>query len=178
MKNTFRYIALLFFATLLFACDDDSIQQRKDDEKSERLRYIEENNIPDTARLTSGLYFITIKEGSGMSPKDYVVGKHKMNIYYTFYYLDGRVIDHNGLYGKFEPYIFSYGDYSIKPALLEAVGKMKQGGKARLIIPSALNIGSPYIGVELSYTNNEFITVICDIELAKVSETNDPDNDF
>lgn len=177
MRNIFRYIALVFVVASFFACDDDSIQQRREKEKAERLQYLKENNIPESARLTSGLYFISIKEGEGMDPEDYEVGKHKMSVYYTFYYLDGGLIAQKGLGGKIESFTFNYGDYNIKPAFREAVSKMKVGGKARLIIPSSLNTGQPYTGVEVTSTN-QFYTVICDLELSEVSESQDPDNQF
>lgn len=174
MKNNIKYIALLFIVSLFCSCDDDSIQQRRDEEKAQRLAYVRQHNISDTTRQPSGLYFIPIKEGEGEEPK---VGKDKVYVFYAFYNLDGSLIDHQGFFGLFEPYSFTYGDPSIKQALNEAIGKMREGGKARLIIPSTLNNGMPYIGVETMSTR-EFITVICDLELYEIRESQDPDTEF
>lgn len=175
MKNSIKYIALLLLVTFFASCDDDSIQQRRDKEKADRLRYIAENDIPDSARQLSGLYYIDVKEGEGDSieaGKDY-----KVYVYYTFYHLDGTLVDQVGLAGKYEPHSFNYSDFNVKQAFREAVSKMKEGGKARLIIPSTLNNGTPYTGVEISGTN-EFYTVICDLELSEIRESQDPDTEF
>lgn len=175
MKNSIKYIALLFLVTLFISCDDNSIQEKRDDEKAERLNYVREHKLEDK-RLVSGLYYIPIKEGEGEKPE---FGKHKVYVFYTFYHLDGSVIPNgtNSLYGLFEPFSFSFGDSSIKPALNEAISKMKEGGKARLIIPSTLNNGMPYLGIETMSTN-EFFTVICDLELYEIRESQDPDTEF
>lgn len=176
MKNTIKYIAFLFIVTFFFSCDDNSIQERRDEEKAQRLRYVREHNISEDTRQMSGLYFIPIKEGKGETPE---WQRDKVYVFYTFYYLDGTVIPTgtNSLTGYFEPQSFTYGDPSFKQALNEAVGMMKEGGKARLIIPSTLNNGAPYLGVETMQTN-EFITVICDIELYEIRKSEDPDLEF
>jgi len=176
MKNNIKYIAFLFIVTMFFSCDDTSIQEKRDAEKAQRLNYIREHKIPDSTRQLSGLYYIPIKEGEGDAPQS---GKHRVYVFYTFYHLDGTLIKQVGLAGKFEPHSFDYNIYntSVKPALTEAVGKMKEGGKARLIIPSSLNNGSPYLGVETMSTN-EFYTVICDLELYEIRESQDPDTEF
>lgn len=175
MKNSIKYIALILIVSFFSSCDDDSVQQRRDKEKMERLKYIADNDIPDSARQLSGLYYISMKEGEGDSIEP---GKsYKAYVFYTFYHLDGTLIDQKGLGGKFEPYSFNYGDYNVKQAFTEAVGKMKEGGKARLIIPSSLNNGAPYTGVEIMSTN-EFYTVICDLELSEIRESQDPDTEF
>ncbi len=174
MKNSIKYIALLFIVSLFISCDDDSIQERRDEEKAQRLNYIKEHNIADSTRQISSLYYIQIKEGEGEKPE---YGKDKVYVFYTFYYLDGTLITTNSLYGLFEPFSFTYGDPSIKQALTEAVSYMKEGGKARLIIPSTLNNGLPTLGIETAYTN-EFVTVICDLELYEIRESQDPDTEF
>lgn len=176
MKNSIKYIALLLLVTFFSSCDDDSIQQRRDKEKAERLKYIADNDIPDSARQQSGLYYISMKEGEGDSIEP---GKtYKVYVFYAFYHLDGTLIKQEGLTGKIEPFSFDYSyNAGVKQAFIEAVAKMKEGGKARLIIPSSLNNGMPYTGVEIMSTN-EFFTVICDLELSEIRESQDPDTEF
>lgn len=174
MKNNIKYILSLLIIALFLSCNDDSIQQRRDAEKAKRLNYVRENKIPDSARQISGLYFISLKEGEGELPQ---WSKDKVYVYYTFYNLDGTVLKTNTLAGYFEPLSFVYGDQTVKQALNEAVGQMKEGGKARLIIPSSLNNGTPFLGVEITSTN-QFVTVICDLELFEIRESKDPNLEF
>lgn len=184
MKILLKYLFLPLFVLSLFSCEDDSIQERREKEKKARLNYVREQNIPDEALSNSGLYIVKIKEGSedGKTLSETMEGDIedvKVSVFYTFYHLDGRVIDSNCLYGFFDAYSFPYNKYmgnsGIKQAWTEAIRDMKEGDKVKLVIPSALySMGEPYIGTE-SFGTNQFITVVCDLELSEIKENTDRD---
>lgn len=157
-------LALIF--TVLPSC-------LKDDEgweKEQRLlrQYIAANNI--TVQPTaSGLYYLEIEEGDGLE----VEVNDILIINYTAQLLDGYVFDtsdstiarQKNIYSEsviYGPYKFKLNRVSIS-GVKEGLTYMKEGGKARLIIPSKLGFG-PY-----SYGNiPAYSTLIYDIELLEV----------
>ncbi|MFA8437217.1 MAG: FKBP-type peptidyl-prolyl cis-trans isomerase [Marinifilaceae bacterium] len=123
------------------ACSKSRLQRMKEDEKADRANYIKENNIPSSARTDSGLYYLEIEAGEGELPKN----GDKLYVYYTGSFLDGTVFDSNQKNGRYEPLSFTYNEYGGSEVIqgwYEGLGKMKKGGKAKLIVPSSLAYGS------------------------------------
>jgi FKBP-type peptidyl-prolyl cis-trans isomerase len=161
-----RIFLLILVLSVLPSClkDDDGW------EKEQKLlkQYLTANNIT-VEPTASGLYYIEEVEGTGAAVElgDYLI------IEYTARLLTGLIFDstdsltavQNGFYiqGKL------YGPLKFKLSYVSIIGVkegltyMKEGGKARLIIPSDIGFG-PY-----SYGNiPAYSTLIYDIELLEV----------
>lgn len=139
-------------------------------EREKRLlsQYLEQNNI--TAEpLSNGIYFLESVPGTGETPVtgDYVI------VEYTASLIDGKVFDTTSeeiaamkgilsssvLYGNAK---FKLLNTSVK-GIEEGLKLMKEGGEARLIIPSRLGYGSTTNSKVPAYS-----TLIYDIKLNKV----------
>lgn len=96
-------------------------------------KYIADNNIK-AKPSASGIYYIETKKGSGPTPKlnDTVV------VNYTGKTLDGNVFDTNEGRG---PARFALEEGRLIQGWIEAIPMMKKGGKATLVLPSALGYG-------------------------------------
>jgi peptidylprolyl isomerase len=104
------------------------------DEASERASYIKKNNI--TAKPTaSGLYYIETKAGSG----EQAASGKTVKVHYTGTLLNGQKFDSSVDRG--EPIEFVLGQGQVIQGWDEGIAMMKEGGKARLVIPSNIAYG-------------------------------------
>lgn len=129
---------------------------KKDDpyetEKLARDKYLVDNNIT-VSPTPSGLYYIEILKGTG---PDADPGE-KVRVRYKGTFMDGTVFDSN-------IYEFILGRGEVISGWDEGIGYMKEGGKAKLIIPSNLAYG-PYGAGEIpGYT-----TLVFNVELLSVN---------
>ncbi len=132
-------------------------EKAKKEEPAKLAKFIKDSNI--TVNPTeSGMYFIEIKEGEGISPQ---VGD-KVSVEYVGTLLDGTEFESSYKRGK--PYKFIVGAGKVIDGWEEAILKMREGGKARIILPSSLAYGGA--------TKGKIITshspLIFEIELLKV----------
>jgi FKBP-type peptidyl-prolyl cis-trans isomerase len=98
-------------------------------------QYVASNNIKVTP-TSDGIYYIETKKGTGKSPvqDDYV------SVNFTVYLLGNP----NKLFStldKGDPVDFKFGGQFENKGFQEAVGLMKEGGKANAIVPSSLAFG-------------------------------------
>ncbi len=131
------------------------VEIAKAGEPSFRQKYISENHI-NAKPLKSGLYLIETLKGSGPAIKP----GQTVSVNYTGKYLNGKVFDTSDRTGK--PIEFHVGKQEVIPGWDEAILLMKKGGKASLIIPSALAYGDGG-GRVLPYA-----TLLFDIEIVDV----------
>lgn len=118
-----------------------------DDDVSALETYIEENNL-DANRTESGLFYVIEEEGTGPQ----VEQGDKISVNYTGYVLDGTVFD-TSLESKakeantydenrpYEPFSFNVGEGMVIPGWDEGLQLLKEGAKAKLLIPSPLAYG-------------------------------------
>lgn len=134
-------------------------------------QYLTDNNI--TIEPTpSGLIFISKEKGSGKAAE---AGK-TVRVKYEGMLLDGTYFDtsieevakREGLYNEgrtYEPIEFVLGQGKVIPGWDEGLTMMKEGGKAKLIIPSDLAYGAnPRPGGPIT----PFSTLIFEVELVEV----------
>ena len=108
-------------------------------EQSKIDEYVKANNI--TVQPTgSGLYFVETEAGKG---KPAEAGK-TVTVNYTGKFMDGKVFDTS--VGKPKPFEFPVGQGQVIPGWDEAIGMMKEGGKATLVVPSKLAYGAQGAG--------------------------------
>jgi FKBP-type peptidyl-prolyl cis-trans isomerase FkpA len=121
-------------------------------------KYIAMNNIT-TKPLPSGLYFTETKAGTGKS-----IEKGEMiKLNYSVSLLDGKQLFSTAQQGG--PMAVECGKPFESKGLEEAVGLMKKGGKAKLIVPSSLAFGEQGRGqVVAPYT-----TLLYDVEIVDVT---------
>ncbi|MBD3630651.1 FKBP-type peptidyl-prolyl cis-trans isomerase [Cyclobacterium sp.] len=109
--------------------------------------YIQENNL-DASKTASGLYYVIEEEGSGPQ----VEQGDKISVNYTGYVLDGTVFDTSieskakeaNTYDEnrpYEPFTFDVGQGMVIPGWDEGLQLLKEGAKAKFLIPSPLAYG-------------------------------------
>jgi len=119
-------------------------------------KYITENKIEQKPTET-GLYIIPLYEGKGRKP----VNGDKVEIHYSLFTLEGKKIDSS--YDSDKPIDVTLGQGQVIKAWEEAILQIKEGGKARLIVPSSLAYGKGQKGEIGPYT-----PLIFDIEVVKI----------
>lgn len=127
-------------------------------EENELLsNYLKVTNV-QVEPTNSGLYYIETQAGSGISPKlgDRVV----VDYFGTF--ISGKPF--STTYGSGAPFEFTFGVGEVIDGWEEGISYMKEGGKARLVIPSHLAYGSEGKGDAIP----PYSTLIFELELHKV----------
>ncbi|WP_317897409.1 FKBP-type peptidyl-prolyl cis-trans isomerase [Aurantibacillus circumpalustris] len=111
---------------------DALAQEMQVKEKPAFDKYLSDNKI--AAKPTaSGLIYVETKKGSGQNPKATDIVK----VHYTGMFLDGKVFDSSVERG--EPVEFPLNQ--VIPGWTEGLQLMKKGGKAKLVLPSAIGYG-------------------------------------
>ena len=156
-------VAVLPLLLTASACLQNDWEEKENREKELIQSYLTTNGITEDQKTEGGIYYVPLRTGTGYSPlKDnYVI------ISYVGRYLDGNVI-HETTYDSLKndwadaeyythyvygPMKFKYG-YSIA-GINEGLSMMKEGGKARLVLPS-------------DKAFYDFNPLVYDIELLKV----------
>lgn len=101
--------------------------------------YLQQNGI-NAYPTSSGLYYIEQMRGTGIQPSK----GEKVKVHYTGKLLNGTKFDSS--YDRNEPLEFTFGVDRMIPGFEEGIGKMRTGGKALLIIPSAIGYGNRDMG--------------------------------
>ena len=132
-------------------------QKGKDEEIIEG--YLKEKGL--TAKKTdSGLRYIVEKEGTGANPKP----GDNVSVHYTGMLLDGTKFDSS--LDRNEPISFVIGQGQVIRGWDEGIALLKQGGKAKLIIPSSLAYGERGAGGVIPPNS----VLIFDVELVDIKE--------
>ena len=136
---------------------DLAMYKAQDDDA--RVAYLKENKVT-VAPSESGLYYVQIKAGKGKQAEP---GK-LVSVHYTGKLLNGVTFDSSE--GK-EPITFMLGIGQVIQGWEEGIALMKEGGKARLIIPSEIAYGENGSG---PIPPNA--TLVFDVELISVTDAN------
>jgi FKBP-type peptidyl-prolyl cis-trans isomerase len=134
---------MMFFDVKLLNSETVEAKEKADKLKAEKLKseepgkiqaYIAKNNVT-TAPTASGIYLIAQNPGAGRSiaQTDFV----EMNL--TVSSIDGKKIF--STLDKNRPITFEYGKPFDTKGFDEAIGMMKKGSKATVIVPSAMGFG-------------------------------------
>ncbi len=133
----------------------------RDIEEQRKLRtYLDTTKINYVA-LKNGMYYCSFQQGAGEKIK----AGDSLKINYTGYFLSGRKFESTR--DRNQPMEFTYGDQGqVIKGIETAISLMKQGEKAKFIIPSQLAYGmaGSSTGIIPPYT-----TVIYEIELLKLN---------
>ena len=105
------------------------------DKQKEKSKEFLENAVKEKGaeKTASGLIYLSLKEGPGAQPKE----TDAVKVHYTGTLIDGKVFDSSVKRG--EPAEFQLNQ--VIKCWTEGVAKMKVGGKAKLVCPSAIAYG-------------------------------------
>ncbi|MEX0883811.1 MAG: FKBP-type peptidyl-prolyl cis-trans isomerase [Cyclobacteriaceae bacterium] len=145
---------------------------RMEDDIKTIENYIAENNL-DADRTESGLFYVIEEEGAG----EQVEQGNKISVNYTGYVLDGTVFDtsleskakESNTYKEerpYEPFSFEVGKGMVIPGWDEGLQLLKNGSKAKFLIPSPLAYGPSQRG-EVIKPNS---VLIFDVEVTDVEK--------
>ncbi len=127
-------------------------------EKTVLRNFIEKEKI-DVQPTESGMYFLTLQPGAG---KPVELGD-MVTIHYQGRFLNGRFFD--STIKSQQPFDFVYGtEMQVIPGIEEAVGRMREGEKALIILPSQLAWGDRGSSTGIV---PPFTSVVYEIELLK-----------
>jgi FKBP-type peptidyl-prolyl cis-trans isomerase len=113
---------------------EEAKQSAKQGEQGLIRKYLKDNNIT-VSPTASGLYYIEKTKGTGANP----VNGQKVTVHYTGMLLDGTKFDSS--VDRNQPFEFVLGQGQVIKGWDEGIALMKKGGKARLVIPSAIAYG-------------------------------------
>lgn len=139
--------------------EENENAQRLKEEPSKIAKYVKDNNI-NIQPKDSGLYFIETQQGEGK----FAQNGDLAIVHYIIFNLDGKLIESS--YDYNQPIPFVYGENQMIPGIEEAVGYMKVGGKARIIVPSRLGFGEIKIDENLPANS----TLVIDLELVDLQK--------
>lgn len=133
-------------------------RKRLEEEPARIEKFVKEHNV-NVAPSSTGVYYLEIDKGTGAAVEDGDV----VSIHYNLYNIEDKLIESNF---DTDPLVFVYGMGEMVPGIEEALGNMRVGGKATIIVPSAMGFGEVAIDKELPANS----TVIFDIELIDVQK--------
>jgi FKBP-type peptidyl-prolyl cis-trans isomerase len=135
----------------------DSPEKMKTDEEVALKKYLEDNKIvtPPTA---SGIYILESAPGQGIK----IDSGCMVKLHFSVSSVDGKQIFSS--MDRPEPLKFMYGQKFDTPGLEEAVGTMKKGSKAKIIVPSKMAFGEMGRGNAVP----PYATLIYDVEIVDV----------
>ncbi len=134
-------------------------------EKEKMNEYFMDNNLSFSDTIESGLIYFQMEEGTGDSARmDYDVSVNVKG-----YFLDGRVFLDEKVF------MFKVGNYNyvVTEGLSEGVSYMKEGGKAKLVVPYNLGYGvngKSYYDGKAKVPIPPYTTLVYDVELLSVRQ--------
>jgi len=127
-------------------------------EKTVLKRFISEEKI-DVEPMENGMYYISIFEGTGKPVED----GDLVTVNYEGRFLNGKFFD--STIKRKQPFEFVYGsEMQVIPGMEKAIGRMREGERALIILPSELAWGEKGSSTGII---PPFTSVIYEIELIK-----------
>ena len=141
-----------------YEAEEAENKKRSEEEPARIEKFIKDHNVNVTPSAT-GVYYLEIEKGDGPM----VDNGDIVSIHYNLYNIEDKLIESS--FGS-DPMQFVYGNNEMVPGIEEALGNMRVGGKATIIVPSTMGFGDVAIDKELPANS----TVIFDIELIDVQK--------
>lgn len=135
----------------------DNPQNLMKKEQEDLAKYLKEKNITIQPQ-PSGIIFIESLGGKGIKIDTGVW----VSVHFKVFLLEGKQLFSS--YDRGEPIVFEYGKRFDTPGVEEAIGMMKKGGKAMVIVPSRLAFGETGRGGVVP----PFATMIYELEILNV----------
>lgn len=136
LQKTKLIIFLTLSLLVLFSsCEQEDPDAIAAEDRKKILEYISEEGLADVAvEHSSGLFYVVEEEGSGISP----TLTNAVRISYEGYYIDGKIFDaSDGALFQLQGTIAGW---------RVGIPLFKNGGKGKLMVPSAMGYGAypPY----------------------------------
>jgi FKBP-type peptidyl-prolyl cis-trans isomerase len=145
---------ITFYIKLMTVDNPKSLLKKEEDQLA---AYIKEKNIT-VAPTGSGLYFIETVAGKGAK----IDTGMWVSIHFKVSLIDGKQLFSS--YDRGEPMGFEFGKRFDTPGIEQAIGMMKKGGKATVVVPSKLAFGEAGRGGIIP----PYSTMIYDVEVVNV----------
>lgn len=134
MKNAVGMVMITgLIIILITSCD--LTKKYENNEEEEIQNYLNAHPELTFELKSSGLYYMDVTVGTGSKP----MVSDTVFVYYSGYYLDGYKFTSN--VGD-EVYAFPAGEGYVIPGFDEGVMLMKEGGSAKMLIPSYIAYGN------------------------------------
>ena len=135
----------------------DEMMKKAEKNRAEGQAFLEQNKTKPGVKVTpSGLQYKIVSEGTGKMP----TSTDSVTVNYKGTLINGTVFDNS--YDRGEPATFILS--AVIPGWTEGLQLMKEGGKARLFIPSNLAYGERHAGPNIGPNS----TLIFDVELVNI----------
>ncbi len=164
-------LAFAAVAIVVTSCKTPTGQAQRDLEREYITKYIAKYH-PTVTPKPSGLYFIETKAGS-TAVADTIKAGDQVSVFYSGYLIEDN--DTLGIHDgyefdskDFEPFSFVVGSGAVIAGWDEAMTYMKDGGEAKLVIPSKLAYSSSG-----SYTIPPYAPLVFYIKIYKVYRSTD-----
>jgi FKBP-type peptidyl-prolyl cis-trans isomerase len=145
---------LYFYVHLVKSVSAENMKQQ---EIESLKKYIDDNKI-SVQPTPSGIYILASEEGTGMK----IDSGCQVTLQFKVSTIDGKQIFSS--YDRPDPIKFQYGKRFDTPGLEEAVGTLKKGGKAKVIVPSVMAFGETGRGNMVA----PYSTLIYDVDIINV----------
>lgn len=142
----------------IYEAEEAESLKRLQEEPARIEKFVKDHNVTVVPSAT-GVYYLEIMKGNGAA----IEAGDLVSIHYRLYNLDDKLIESS--YNA-EPLQFVYGNEEMVPGIEEALGNMRVGGKATIIVPSTMGFGDIAIDKDLPANS----TVIFDLELIDVQK--------
>lgn len=158
-KNSITSILIIstVLAFTLISCDPS--KKYVEQEEDQIQDYLKSNPNLSFEQKPSGLYYVTIQQGTGIIPVKHDTAYLK----YTGRFLNGNIFDTNISETKVDTFIVPVDEGWLIQGFDEGLTYMKVGEKAQLLIPSKLAYGPTGYMIIGGYT-----PLLFDLELIKV----------
>jgi len=133
-----KHILLFLLVTITSVhCKKDEMQNQSEIDNEIILKYIADNDL-DAMNIGSGVYYIDEVTGTGSNPNP----SSTVHVAYRGYFTDGQVFDQSSETG------ITFGLNQVIQGWRMGIPFFKEGGRGKLIIPSALAYGDrPRAGI-------------------------------
>jgi FKBP-type peptidyl-prolyl cis-trans isomerase len=155
-KSYFSFILLIVSGVITFtSCSQDKKYSKA--ETDETNSFLASN--PGFEKKASGLYYMDVTVGTGRQAQT----NDTASVWYTGKFLDGTVFDTNtGTGGVLLKFLVN--ENMMIAGFDEGITYMKQGGKAKFVVPSSLGYGTSGY-----YTIPGYTALLYEVELVKVA---------
>jgi peptidyl-prolyl cis-trans isomerase A (cyclophilin A) len=135
MKSKLTVIGVILLMFIALSCLR-SIEDYEMEEAAKMQKYLDENSSLNFEKKSSGLYYLELVTGTGLS----ATSDDSAFVFYNSYLLDGTELDSNT--GTTDTLVFPLNENYVIEGFDEGVSYMKVGGKSMFLIPSKLGYGS------------------------------------
>jgi FKBP-type peptidyl-prolyl cis-trans isomerase len=158
IKSRSRVILILLSVFLVISLGSCDPSKKFEDEENMRISdYLMANGDLNFEQKPSGLYYLELTAGTGRTP----IKHDTVCIKYTGSLLSGEIFDTNT--GSTDTLAFPFQEGWVLKGIDEGLTYMKEGGRAKLLLPSKLAFGPTGYYYISGYT-----PLLYDIQLVKV----------